>query len=75
MLIILILIAGGMKSFYEGILPMTAEAVFKVGIRYFAFQMFVEQYNASVHGDAKKPATYASLPSHLPMLIELLDLG
>jgi solute carrier family 25 citrate transporter 1 len=49
---------GGMRSFYEGILPMTAEAIFKVGIRYFAFQLFVEQYNSSVHGDAKKPATF-----------------
>lgn len=50
--------SGGMKSFYEGILPMTAEAVFKVGIRYFSFQFFVEQYNQSVYGDKKKPATF-----------------
>eukprot|EP00026_Physarum_polycephalum_P012424 Phypoly_transcript_12731.p1 GENE.Phypoly_transcript_12731~~Phypoly_transcript_12731.p1 ORF type:complete len:328 (-),score=38.31 Phypoly_transcript_12731:22-1005(-) len=51
-------VSGGLRSFYEGILPMTAEAIFKVGIRYFAFQMFVEQYNQRVHGDPKKPATF-----------------
>lgn len=60
----LIIIAGGMRSFYEGILPMTAEAIFKVGIRYFSFQMFVEQYNHAVHGDAKKSPTY---PPHPPL--------
>jgi len=49
---------NGMYSFYEGILPMTAEAIFKVGIRYFSFQLFVEQYNQSVHGDKKKGATF-----------------
>jgi len=49
---------GGMKSFYEGILPMTAEAIFKVGIRYFAFQLFVQKYNESVHGDANKAPTF-----------------
>lgn len=49
---------GGLYSFYEGILPMTAEAIFKVGIRYFSFQLFVEQYNQSVHGDKKKAPTF-----------------
>lgn len=52
-------VIGGMRSFYEGILPMTAEAIFKVGIRYFSFQLFVEQYNETVHGDKKKAPTYA----------------
>jgi len=42
---------GGVASLYEGILPMTAEAIVKVGIRYFAFQFFTEQYNLAVHGD------------------------
>eukprot|EP01133_Synstelium_polycarpum_P018079 gene18079-21605_t len=36
--------SGGVFALYEGILPMTAEAVFKVGIRYFAFSWFTEQY-------------------------------
>lgn len=50
--------SGGLYSFYEGILPMTAEAIFKVGIRYFSFQLFVEQYNQTVHGDKKKAPTF-----------------
>ncbi|EFA80288.1 mitochondrial substrate carrier family protein [Heterostelium album PN500] len=36
---------GGVYALYEGILPMTAEAIFKVGIRYFAFSWFTEEYN------------------------------
>ncbi|EGC33967.1 hypothetical protein DICPUDRAFT_94919 [Dictyostelium purpureum] len=40
---------GGVYSLYEGILPMTAEAVFKVGIRYFAFSWFTEQYKNTVY--------------------------
>ncbi|EGG15162.1 mitochondrial substrate carrier family protein [Cavenderia fasciculata] len=36
---------GGVRALYEGIWPMTAEAIFKVGIRYFAFSWFTEQYN------------------------------
>ncbi|KYR03132.1 mitochondrial substrate carrier family protein [Tieghemostelium lacteum] len=36
--------SGGVYSLYEGILPMTAEAIVKVGIRYFAFQWFIDGY-------------------------------
>jgi len=49
---------GGIKSLYEGIFPMTAEAVVKVGIRYFAFQFFTEQYNLKVYGDKHKPSGF-----------------
>ncbi|KAM9978043.1 hypothetical protein ACTFIY_011808 [Dictyostelium cf. discoideum] len=40
---------GGVNALYEGILPMTAEAIFKVGIRYFAFGWFTEQYKTTVY--------------------------
>jgi len=43
---------GSVYALYEGILPMTAEAIFKVGIRYFSFQFFVEQYKHRVLGGA-----------------------
>jgi len=49
---------GGLYSLYEGILPMTAEAVFKVGIRYFSFTFFTQQYNGVVHGDKSKEPTF-----------------
>jgi len=49
---------GGVASLYEGIFPMTAEAIVKVGIRYFAFQFFTEQYNLRVHGEISKPASF-----------------
>ncbi|KAF2076301.1 hypothetical protein CYY_002416 [Polysphondylium violaceum] len=41
--------SGGVHSLYEGILPMTAEAIFKVGIRYFAFSWFTEQYKTTLY--------------------------
>jgi len=47
-------VTGGLYALYEGILPMTAEAIFKVGIRYFAFSFFTQQYNEMVHGDRNK---------------------
>ncbi|GAM22374.1 hypothetical protein SAMD00019534_055490, partial [Acytostelium subglobosum LB1] len=41
---------GGVYALYEGILPMTAEAIFKVGIRYFAFSWFTKEYNERFNG-------------------------
>eukprot|EP01132_Coremiostelium_polycephalum_P005232 gene5232-6513_t len=43
--------SGGVYSLYEGILPMTAEAMVKVGIRYFAFNYFTDQYKALLFKD------------------------
>lgn len=57
------MLVGGVASLYEGIFPMTAEAIVKVGIRYFAFQFFTEQYNIRVHGDKNKPSRFFSFSS------------
>jgi len=43
-----ILEKGGIRSLYEGILPMTLEAVVKVGLRYFSFEYFKEEWRVNV---------------------------
>jgi solute carrier family 25 citrate transporter 1 len=41
---------GGIFALYEGILPMTFEAIVKVGLRYFSFSYFQEQWKMRVQG-------------------------
>lgn len=43
---------GGIRALYEGILPMTTEAVFKVGCRYFTFEWWTQQWKTFVMKDA-----------------------
>eukprot|EP00455_Lapot_gusevi_P053602 TRINITY_DN83_c0_g1_i1.p2 TRINITY_DN83_c0_g1~~TRINITY_DN83_c0_g1_i1.p2 ORF type:complete len:286 (+),score=88.61 TRINITY_DN83_c0_g1_i1:55-912(+) len=41
---------NGIISLYEGVLPMTFEAIGKVGIRYFSFNWFTENYKRNFGG-------------------------
>ena len=53
-------VVGGVKAMYEGIWPMTLEAVFKVGTRYFAYSLFKNWYSEHyLDGDLTR-----ALPMH-----------
>jgi solute carrier family 25 citrate transporter 1 len=45
-------VRGGIRSLYEGIWPMTVEAIVKVGLRFFTFTYFKDQYRRYIlHSD------------------------